>query len=366
MKGPLVDGHRYSGVQLVTHQDRNAGFCASITYALNGVRRALELDRLPVVLLDEESSPQFFDAERGPNVWEYYFEPVMRVSYGELEERRRREGWSVHRFTFHETLYHHLSDPERIATFWAYEPPADQEAWMAEKRALGRAFVSRYVRPLPVFRRRADAFFGRHLSDEYAIGAHVRGTDFAYAEATEPEQYIESIRKHLAEREIDRYKVFLATDQQQFVELFRGELGERVVVSDGLRSEGEVAPFNLPVERSRALLGEEVLLDVLLLARCDYLFKGASAVGEYALWFAPDLDCTDFGLTSRFRERQVDLLQPAFRRLNVAGRRGPRLWLSRLWLRMEWPRRVVLALSRLKRWVLSSRDRDASAGKEGS
>ncbi|MDX1642959.1 MAG: hypothetical protein R3244_01235 [Thermoanaerobaculia bacterium] len=351
---------------MVTHQDRNAGFCASITYALNGVRRALELDRLPVVLLDEESSPQFFDAERGPNVWEYYFEPVMRISYGEFEERRAREGWSVHRFDFHETLYHHLRDPERIATFWAYEPPADPEAWMAEKRALGRTFVARFVRPLPIFRRRAEAFFREHLANEYVVGAHVRGTDFAYAEATEPEQYVEGIRQHVAEREIERYKVFLATDQQQFVELFRRELGERVVVADGLRSEGEVAPFNLPIERSRALLGEDVLLDVLLLARSDYLFKGASAVGEYALWFAPQLECTDFALSSRFRERQVDLLQPAYHRLNVAGRRGPLLWLSRLWLRMEWPRRVVLALSRFKGWLLSLRERNATAGKEES
>jgi hypothetical protein len=47
--------------------------------------------------------------------------------------------------------------------------------------------------------------------------------------------------------------------------------------------------------------GEDVLLDILLLSRCDYLFKSVSAVGEYAMWFNPSLECTDFALTNEYR-----------------------------------------------------------------
>ena len=55
-----------------------------------------------------------FDPERGANVWEYFFEPVMGMSYPELQEHQAREGWPVHRFTFNEILGHHLHEPDRL------------------------------------------------------------------------------------------------------------------------------------------------------------------------------------------------------------------------------------------------------------
>ena len=39
--------------------------------------------------------------------------------------------------------------------------------------------------------------------------------------------------------------------------------------------------------------GEDVLIDCLLLSRCNYLLKCTSAVGEFAMYFNPDLLCTD-------------------------------------------------------------------------
>ncbi|HVR28545.1 MAG TPA: hypothetical protein VMS86_03335, partial [Thermoanaerobaculia bacterium] len=302
---------------------------------------------------DATSSPQFFDPEQGENVWEYFFEPVMELSSAGLLERCAAEGWALHRFSFKEILAHHLHDEGRIATFWSYQEPADPAAWMAEKRKLGREYVAKYVRVKPALAAKADAFFQRHLAGCYAIGAHVRGTDFAYADPVEPERYAEAIREHVARAGAASYKVFLATDQEQFVELFGRELGDLLVVSDCLRSRSAVAPFNLTTERSPYRLGEEVLLDVLALSKCRYLVKGSSAVGEYAMWFAPALECTDFALRSRFRPRQLDLLVPAFTRLNVDRRRGPALWASRAWSRLEWPRRLVLAASRLKSWTLA-------------
>lgn len=351
MAGPTVDGRTYDGVQLVTHEDGNAGFCALITYALNGVRRALELNRLPVVLFDAEHNPRFHDPARGPNVWEYFFEPVAGLSYADLQERQAAEGWAIHQFTFHEILRHHLHDPDRLATFWAYEEPADPAAWMAAKRALGRHMVSKYVRVKPDVREKADAFFRDHLEGSYSIGVHIRGTDFAYAEPIAPEMYFDGIRSHVRGLAHEAYKIFLATDQQQFVDRFRAEFGDRLVVSDCLRSATAVAPFNLAIERSPYRLGEEVLLDVLVLSRSNYLFKGPSAVGEYAMWFGPELVCTDFALSSRFRPRAVDLLVPAYTSLSVAGQGTLRGWLNRAWMGMVWPRNAILRASQVWRWA---------------
>jgi hypothetical protein len=45
-------------------------------------------------------------------------------------------------------------------------------------------------------------------------------------------------------------------------------------------------------------LGEEALIDCLLLARTQHLVKCAASAGEYALYFNADLGCTDLALES--------------------------------------------------------------------
>ena len=75
--------------------------------------------------------------------------------------------------------------------------------------------------------------------------------------------------------------------------------------------------------------GEDVLIDILLLAKCDYILKGAAAVGEYAMWFNPSLKCTDFALASHY---DFTSSASAFLKLNVGGIDGSQ-WRRKLLLR---------------------------------
>ncbi len=63
---------RYQLVQLF---DNNAGFCAVLTYTLNGIRLAVRDGKTPVVYYGSDATRFFYDPSRGKNVWEYYFEP---------------------------------------------------------------------------------------------------------------------------------------------------------------------------------------------------------------------------------------------------------------------------------------------------
>ena len=77
-------------------------------------------------------------------------------------------------------------------------------------------------------------------------------------------------------------------------------------------------------------------MDILLLANCDFLLKGASAVGEYALWFNPDLECVDFALESQYDPTHA---VPAYLKLNV-GRMG------------AGKRRLLISYFRLRRGLM--------------
>lgn len=317
-----IRGRRLEGVDVIPNPDANAGFCALITYALNGVRLALERNRLPVVNFDRDNCSLFYDEEYGENVWEYYFEPVAGMSYTELK-RRMDDGdldpSFVSRFDARDLMRRHHSDPERVATFWASDVPEAPAEWMAAKRRLGREYVAKYVQVKPHVAEKVQGFVDKHFRGRFTFGAHVRGTDFAYAEPTPPEAYFEAIERLVQRKGLRNYGVFLATDQQQFVDRFQREYGSSLVTYDSFRGSGDVAPFRLRAVNPYRK-GEDVLVDTLLLSRCDHVLKCAAAGGEYALWFGQDLECTDFALSSGFDQRDYHLLESAYLKLNVGGR----------------------------------------------
>ena len=84
----------------------------------------------------------------------------------------------------------------------------------------------------------------------------------------------------------------MATDQSQFIDQMRDRYGDRVLSLNAMRSQGFTNTFQKSGGRNYQK-GEEVLMDCLLLSRCDFLLKCTSAVGEFAMYFNPDLKCYD-------------------------------------------------------------------------
>ena len=148
------------------------------------------------------------------------------------------------------------------------------------------------------------------------FGVHIRGTDFSYARPTSLDEYFRAIEARAVESGVSNWGIFLATDQTQFVKAFEQQFPGRVVTCDAVRSNSDIAPFKRE-DVSPYKKGEDVLLDILLLSRCQYLFKSVSAVGEYAMWFNPSLECTDFALTSEFESDKALFWTGAYLKLDV-------------------------------------------------
>ena len=315
----LVNGHRFDAFVVIPNVDANAGFSVLMTYALNGVRNALARNWLPVINFDKSTTRFFHDPRLGDNIWDYFWEPVMGVTYDELQ-RMMAEGKvstdSVHQFDRYEITYWHLRDPQRIGTFWLSDQPADPAAWMLKKRTLGRRFVADYIRVKPAIVNKARAYEQEHFGSHFRFGVHIRGTDLFYAEPTGPDDYFRAIEQQVEPRNFKDYRVFLATDQEQFVELFYKQYGGRLLTYQSIRSNNDIAPFKR-TDVSHYKKGEDVMVDIFLLAGCDHVLKCAASVGEYALWFNPHLDCTDFSLCSSHDARSYILSESAFQKLNL-------------------------------------------------
>jgi hypothetical protein len=287
-------------------------------------------------------------------MWEYYFEPVMGVSHAsvqELLEQGRITPDLIHTYPAQDVYHAHLHDPDRIATFWSGDAPADPAGWMAGKRRLGREYVRKYLRVRPHILDKVDRFADEAFRSHYTFGVHIRGTDFAYADPTGPEAYFSAIRRLARDRR--DFRVFLATDQEQFVDRFRQEFGDRLVLYASARSSSDVPTFLLQ-DAGPYKKGEDVLMDILLMSRCDHVLKCAAAGGEYALWFNDHAECTDFALVSKANHPSFST--SGFVKLNVE-RAGPLR--HRAALCSSAAKHAVLhAAMRAGRWVLPGGLRD--------
>ncbi len=149
--------------------------------------------------------------------------------------------------------------------------------------------------------KKADAFFQKTCAGRHVIGVHYRGTDkvklrkksVSGAEAPHlPYGFVfAEIKKSIEHYAKDDFLIFVATDEQDFVTEIEKRFSNRIVCADAFRSpDGNpvhaAAHFHDKKEekgisvhgQSMVQLGEEVLIDMLVLSKCNVLLRTESAV----------------------------------------------------------------------------------------
>jgi len=281
---------------------KGSGFGLCILDTINQIRYCVRENLIPVAKYDAASESHFFDSAYGDSMWEQYFEPVGPYSVADIAARLRDPDRPLSDADFvtpsrAEILKMIEDHPDSVFSWpyagWRRRSPTDVEAWSAEQCAKGRQTVAECIRPKPHIREKVDGFWRERLGEGFVLGVQIRGTDFHYAPPVSPAEYFTSIDAWIA-RQPD-LKIFVATDQIQYLDVMRNRYPGRVVSHECIRSDNEIAPFKMPASPYQK--GEDVLLDILTLARCNHLLRGASHVGAMAMYFGPELTCTDLSLS---------------------------------------------------------------------
>lgn len=297
----------FQGVYVIRINLDGAGFGAMLLQTLNQIRYCERNSLLPVVDYNASCNSYFFDKKYGENMWDYYFEPlVLHYDFTTIlrfcdDPKHTLKRVELQNLTDEEMLHicEHHEDSIYSFTFadWRYNPPEDLEKWYTAQRLKGQKTYSRYIHIKPSILSCINGFWDAHLANHDVLGIHIRGTDLMYAPPVSPAEYFDFV-DHWIKSHNDP-KLFLATDQAQYLSTFQKRYGNIVVSYDSSRSVDEVAPFNLknipPYKK-----GEDVLIDMYLLSKSDFLVKGASAVSEFPLYINPDLRCLDLSINKRF------------------------------------------------------------------
>ena len=145
-------------------------------------------------------------------------------------------------------------------------------------QAIYRRLYARYVQLQPALQARVDAFAAERMAGRRWVAVHVRGSD-KITELRDLE-LVNAQYQHRIERMLQAdpaMGIFLLTDSEHFAREYRQKYGDRVLAADVARSSDATGVHYAGHEGRR--LGEEVVMDACLAARCDaFLGNGASNV----------------------------------------------------------------------------------------
>jgi hypothetical protein len=246
---------------------KDAGLFFNFFTVLNNLAWCDRNNKTPVVFWDEHSC--YYDPagyNGSTNVWNYYFKPVSFLNYEKGD-----------------TIWREYYGPDN--TGLSKRPLSSDNIVNYRKR--GYRLIKKYIHLRSAVKHAIQEFYKAHMEGCYTIGLHLRGTD-KYTEV--PQVPVEEIIERANTEAINHpgCQFFVATDEQALLEKAHALLQGKVLYTTAFRSttSQEVHHQN-PINYSKACLGEDVVIDVFLLSKCDLLIHTRSNVSWAALFFNP-------------------------------------------------------------------------------
>lgn len=256
---------------LVIHA-RDSGFFSNLNQVLNNLRHRLGRGGIEAARVEWYAGPKlpqfsYGNPEDG-NLWLRFFEPLPFDT--------------IPAETFETDIYARITMTGRIA----YAMYKLHWRW---RRNYYRTF-RHYIRIKPHILGRADAIHRAQVAGRYCLGAHYRHPAHdseCLNPIPEPAAFIAALRRKIPRNR--PWVVFLATDAEPAVTAFREAFGERLVLQPGVQRSASLAEGNLHHDNPAAgvALGEQALIDSLLLARCDLLLHVTSNLATAAGYMNP-------------------------------------------------------------------------------
>ncbi len=245
--------------------DPTAGLFSAFLNVISNIAYAEKYQKVPIVYWDEKTlyyEPSGYNGQT--NVWEYYFEPVSCGQYNPTDVDYMWRMWG-----------------SPILQIWA-----DKSTDPSFIKNLKKTVIDRYIKIKPHILAKVQEFYDKHFAGKKTIGIHLRGTD------KHIEQPLVSVQKiiAIANKYADKHtQFFIASDEQKLLDQARKLLEGKVIFYNSYRSKNDQPIHKRASGYNKGKLGEEALIEVLLLAQCNLFIHTISNFSYAVLLFNPDI-----------------------------------------------------------------------------
>ena len=279
----------------------NWGFFAEFLWVLNHLDWCEKTNQIPVVYWDSRFAYYSKDGYNGSfNCWEYYFEPVSSLIYQPDDNIERRTFYINFSTIWWYAQYiqnMHLLAPEEQSSIVGVPLPYKLDMDMAypvkghlyahQFRRYVKSLIDKYVALKPNVQEKIDMFYRSMMEGHKVVGLHLRGSFIWNEVNTVPlEVLCEEANKNADENTI----FYVATDQYPLLDSAKKFLNGKVIYYDCYRQTRTTSPSES--QQWPPIMGEDVLVETVLLSLCDHLVHTISNVSTAALYFNPELPHT--------------------------------------------------------------------------
>jgi hypothetical protein len=206
---------------------------------------------------------------KSKNVWEYYFQQPYGKSMAQVNEEIFSGAFGPYvRDDFNSFHYINFLDGIKI-----FEHPKIEKIKEWSRRVVIHGHITD----------KADKFYQDQMAGHKVLGVQKRGTDhFTTGHGKGGKIALDKIYFEVDSMLPAYDKVFLISDELPTVQAFKKRYGDRLVHYD----DATLSPDATAIHVNRAMrgykIGEDVLIEGLLLSRCDYLLAMASNISLFA------------------------------------------------------------------------------------
>lgn len=232
-------------------------------------------DEFDGVRVDFGTKGLYYEQSKGPNSWEYYFERIDEESVAERKSKKLV-----------------LEDSKFVRN--DYGQAANKVETLTRRQV--DDILKRYIKIGPAIIAKVDAFAKAHFSGYFVIGIHYRGTDkISEVVRTSYDDMVKEIQKVITTRKLEKYKIFVATDEQGFLDHLMKVFPPSTICAAAHKRSIDNRPLHIgalhPAEQ-----GEQALIDALLLSRSGVFLRTIfSNLGRFAGYFNPALEVIELG-----------------------------------------------------------------------
>ena len=263
----------------IIRRNPTAGFFSNITFVLNHLKICDGIGFIPIV--DMENYPTLHNEvkpiKKNRNSWDYYFKRLNNYS---LKKVYKSKNVFLSSEKFEKNMALSITEKE----------------------------ISKYLIKIKIknhIHLKVNKFIQKNFNKKQKIlGVHFRGSTYktarGHAFPSTINLMIKKIDNLLKKHNYD--KIFLVTEEQKYLDILKKTYKEKIVYYDSFRMYNLDSFKIFPRKNHRYLLGEEILIETLILSKCQGLTFVKSNVISAAIAFSKDkikLHEIFFGLNSR-------------------------------------------------------------------
>jgi len=208
----------------------------------------------------------YYVPDHGENWWNYFCEPICIG---------KPKGTKVKYFKKEDYIF----DFPRYAYFI--------EAKLPRERV--NELIQKYIRVKKPILDKVKNFVDENFTSDYIISVHYRGTDKkSEAVIISYDKIVANIKTYIFENGLDDYQIFVASDEESFVNYMKEEFPGLIISYTTMRSNDGQA-LHVSKFTNEYHLGEDAIIDCLLLSKGDILFRTASNLSLWSSFFNPTM-----------------------------------------------------------------------------